>query len=273
MFSRVHAADGEAALLGPTEKLERLYEMACRDQWTVAGLDWSAVDVSGVPAPLRAAGAELFTQAHHGELTAMLAAARLLDRVDDPSARLFLATQVNDEARHTRFFENLLGRLEAPGEVRPSVATLMRSVYEAPTPEGVMLGMQVLIEGVAHSLFTAGARLFEALDAEGELAPPLRTVQQVVGVWLPQLLARDESRHIAFGLSFLTARIPELSLRERDALEAQVHGWGELVFEAAVDPDLLVGVGLDGDAMSRRCIDDLNLRLSQIGLEARLAPP
>lgn len=258
------------ALARPEAHLERLYELAARDQWTVAGLDWSAIDLSLVPAPLRQTAADLFAQLHFGELTAMSAAARLMAHLDDPAARLVCATQINDEARHARFFANLIARLGCEGRVRPSTEAMMREVAEHETPEGTMLGMQLLIEGAAHSLFLEGARAMSAL--EGPLPPQLAAARTVVCEWLPVLLGRDESRHIAFGLAYLRARVPALDGPRRDALEALVARWGAMLLESAREPDLIDGVGLDGLRLGARCVEDLNLRLAQIGLSTRIDP-
>ena len=111
------------------------------------------------------------------------------------------------------------------------------------------------------------------LETHGALTGPLLAAKTVVGEWLPRLLARDESRHIAFGLAWLRARVPELDRRGRHALEETVHRWEGRIRDAAEDPDLLDAVGLDGSLLSARCVEDLNLRLTQIGLEARFAPP
>ncbi|MFK7986907.1 MAG: ferritin-like domain-containing protein [Sandaracinaceae bacterium] len=247
--------------------------MASRDQWSVGGLDWSAVDLGAVPTPLACAAATLFSHAQLGELTAMMTASRLMERLDDPTARLVCATQIHDEARHSRFFENLVVRLGEPAPPRDSIRSLMREVYEHPSTEGMMLGMQILIEGMAHSLFSEGARVFASLDQLGALTGPLLAAKTVVGEWLPLLLGRDESRHIAFGLHYLRVRVPELDRSGRHALEETVEGWAARIHHAAEDPDLLDSVGIDGSLLSACCIADLNLRLSQIGLEARFEPP
>lgn len=260
------------AFARPDPHLDRLYELAARDHWTVGGLDWASIDLSAVPLPIRQAGAHLFAQLEFGELTAMMCAARMMDRLESPAARLVCATQVNDEARHARFFANLVARLGCEGQVRASTERLMREVYECDTAEGMMLGMQILIEGVAHSFFMEGARVFEAIEIEGELPPAFRAVRTVVGEWLPTLLARDESRHISFGLAYLRERLPELDRTRRHALEEKVAAWGEMVLESARDPDLIDAVGIDGIPLTRRCVEDLNLRLAQIGLETRIDP-
>lgn len=257
----------QSAFQAPDAALDRLYEMACRDQWTVAGLDWSALDLMMFPLSFRQAAADLFAQLQYGELTAMMAASRMMDRLPAGAARLMCATQVNDEARHVRFFANLVGRLGCEGRVRPSVHKLMAEVYEADTPEATMLGMQILIEGVAHSFFQEGARLFAELPA---LGPRFDAVKTVITDWLPRLLGRDESRHIAFGLHFLRARLPELAPAERAGLERKVERWGEMVHDMAVDPDVIDAVGVDGKRLGARCVADLNLRLAQAGVETRI---
>ena len=40
----------------------------------------------------------------------------------------------------------------------------------------------------------------------------------------------------------------------------------------ARDPDLLLGVGVDGEALCGPLVEDLNLRIVQVGLQARVAP-
>jgi hypothetical protein len=97
-------------------------------------------------------------------------------------------------------------------------------------------------------------------------------LKTVMGEWMPRLLARDESRHIAFGLHYLRQRIPRLDGTARHQLEAKVALWGEWVLEQTRDPDLVYGIGIDGEAACGQLIEDLNLRLGQVGLETRIAP-
>jgi hypothetical protein len=54
-------------------------------------------------------------------------------------------------------------------------------------------------------------------------------------------------------------------------LEEKVALWGDLVLEKARDPDLIVGV--DAAVLCARLIDDLNLRIGQVGLATRIPPP
>jgi hypothetical protein len=254
----------------PDAALDRIYELAGRDQWTVGELDWSAVELSACPLFIRQAAADVFAQIHYGELTALMTASRMMDRLPAGPARLVCASQINDEARHVRFFANLMHRLGCEGRLRPSVRALMNEVYEADTPEAMMLGMQILIEGVAHSFFHEGARIFSELPMQGPLFEAVRTVMVD---WLPHLLGRDESRHIAFGIHYLRARLPELGAAQRASLERHVERWGAAVHDMAADPDVVYAAGVDGARIGQRCVADLNLRLSQVGVETRIRVP
>jgi hypothetical protein len=247
--------------------LLRLYDVACRDQWTVAGLPWSRIELTALPLPIRQAAAEVFAQLHYGELTAMLSAARLLEQGPQGTFSLVCATQVNDEARHVRFFANLIGRLECTPAVRPSVRQLMGEVLAADSPELLMLGLTVMVEGVAHSLYQECARFFADFTVEG---PLFDAVRLVVVDWLPRLLARDESRHIALGLHYLKARLPELDGAQRARLERKVEHWGELLHAMADGSDIVASVGVDEPRLVARCLADVNLRLAQVGLSARV---
>jgi hypothetical protein len=252
---------------GPMDALERLCELAVRDQWRLETLDFSALDVSSLPLPFRQAGADAFAQLHWGERTALVAARRLALLLPPGLERRLVELQINDELRHVRFFEQVILHLGCEGRRRPSVERLMLEVEEARSAEELVLGMQILIEGAAHSLFLEAARWVDALpDEEG----PLRALRQVLGEWLP-LLARDESRHIAFGVHFLRERLPALSAPRLRQVEEKLAHWAEGVLEQARDPDLIEGVGLDGNALCDRLVEDLNLRISQVGLSTRIS--
>ncbi|KFE70331.1 hypothetical protein [Hyalangium minutum] len=251
---------------------ERLCELAARDQWRLEDLDWHTLDVAALPEEFRQTAADGFAQLQWGERTAQHAAARLVELLPEGSARAFLVTQRTDEARHVAFFERVMQVLGCEGRVRPSVQRLMREVQEADTPEALVLGMQILIEGVAHSLFQEAAKVVNGFEADESLAGPLQALKKVMGEWMPRLLARDESRHIAFGIHYLRQRLPRLDGASRRQLEEKVSLWGEWVLEQARDPDLVYGIGIDGEAVCGQLLEDLNLRLGQVGLETRIAP-
>lgn len=249
---------------------ERLCELARRDAWRLEELPWHELDVSDAPEELRQVAADAIAQLHWGERTAHLAAQRVARLLPEGAARRFALTQVEDEARHVAFFGKLMDVVGCEGRVRESVRALMAQVEAADTPELLLAGMQILIEGVAHALFVELSRVAkDAGELEGAFAS---SMLRVVGDWMPRLLGRDESRHIAFGLACLEERIPKLDAGARAALEARAADWGRQVRAQAEDPDLLFGLGVDGATLCARLIDDLNLRLAQVGLTTRIAP-
>lgn len=138
------------AFASPDRKMERLYELAVRDPWRVEDMDWDALEMHRVPKSLRQAAAHMFAQTHYGELAALLASARLVDLRPGLPARIFCSTQVNDEARHVRWFGRLMHELDCRGEVSEPIAGLMTEVCESETPEEVILGMQLMVEGLAQ---------------------------------------------------------------------------------------------------------------------------
>src|SRR5262245_11883467 len=105
--------DGEP--LRGSLSLERLRELALRDQWSLDALDIGSLDVSSLPEPFRQAGADAFAQLHWGERTALLAARRLCELLPAGRERAFVQTQLQDEARHVAFFEQVIARLGCEG--------------------------------------------------------------------------------------------------------------------------------------------------------------
>lgn len=247
----------------PDRCMQRLYALAQRQRWNEDDVPWATLDFHDVPEPIRAGVADLLTQVLYGELAAMLCAARLVQELPDLESKLVCATQVADEAKHVRWFVRLLQKLDRPGRVRAVTLQLMREVYAAPTTEEVVAGMQVLVEGMAHSSFAEA----EAMLAES----PLATLHAFVARWLDPMVAADERRHVAFGTAWLRANVPTLQQERRDALEATLARWGVLLADTATAPDLFTDYGLPWNRFAARCVADFNARLERCRLQYRLA--
>src|SRR5947208_1870346 len=111
--------------------IERLYELGKKRQWNASELAWDALDFSLVPLELKQGLADLLAQTHYGELGALTASARLVQRSPNLSDRLFGATQVTDEARHVEWFSRLLFQLDAPYTVMPALAEFIDGVVRS----------------------------------------------------------------------------------------------------------------------------------------------
>jgi hypothetical protein len=212
------------------DKLRALYARGLDMQWNVVrDLDWeqdanvsqfvTSFNVDGIPVHRSRFWKELdpgikqvvqkklfahtMSNILHGEQGAMLIASQLVNAAPDMDAKLFAATQTVDEARHVEVFSAYLKRLDKIYKITPGLAALLDDVTGAPSWLHKMVGMQVVIEGMALSYFRT-VRI--------ESGDPM--MLQILG-----LVSRDEARHVAFGVRYLPEVIPQLSDQERAALE------------------------------------------------------
>lgn len=258
------------AFTRPERHLERLYDLAVRDRWQLSDMDWDSIDFHAVPAHLRQSAATMFTQLHYGEMAALAGALKLAERSSRAAVRRFAATQAEDEVRHVRWFAQLLHKLDARAEVVPCVEELMKEMVECEDLDASVVGLHILVEGMAHSFFMEGARCFSRLNAVQRCLAPYRSAHTVLAEWLPNFLGRDEGRHIAFGMRFLEARLCDTSPTRRALLERRVQRWCDLLVDTARSPAIIAMPELDGVAIQNRCFRTINQRLASVGLVARV---
>jgi len=252
------------------QHFQRLIDLAHRHRWSVDDFDWQGVDLRSIPVHLRQGAANMFTQLLYGEITALVGAARLVAKHHSPLVQDFLRIQLEEESRHVEWFAHLIDKLGCEGKVNDSVLTLIDSVLDCDSTEGLVVGLHILVEGMAHSMFMEGARAFSKANKLASFMRPYRTAKKIVVDWMPDYLGKDESRHIAFGTRYLSQRVPDLCPAKRRRLENQIDVWAGLYQQAAYDPDVWPADGLDGTAIANRCVDTINHRLKIIGFEARI---
>jgi 1,2-phenylacetyl-CoA epoxidase catalytic subunit len=85
-------------------------------------------------------------------------AAQLLNAAPDPEARLYYATMVQDESRHTEAWLKLIGQIGGEGELDPYLAKLGHMFLEADTLEEKVFMMQVFFERLIIPRFRLIAR-------------------------------------------------------------------------------------------------------------------
>src|SRR5690606_27927474 len=171
----------------------RLYRQALASQWDPAtAIPWD--EARELPAPLEDAVVQVMTYLVENETAALLVPARFLGRVHPHFREVMqlLAVQVADEARHievfTRrasLFRDALGLSTAGGQA--SLATLL----DEPDFALASFLLSVLGEGTFLSL----------LWFLHEHAPDPITGR------VAELAARDEARHVAFGLGHLARHL------------------------------------------------------------------
>ena len=140
----------------------------------------------------------------HGEQGALSLSASLCQILKDPGAQEYAANQAREEARHvtafTRYVQKRWGTPLAPG---PTLSTLMDEIVRSPEVYKKLVGMQMLIEGLAMGAFaTINMRSND---------PVLRR--------LVQLVMTDEAFHHKFGKIWADKTVPQLSEEEHEKVE------------------------------------------------------
>jgi hypothetical protein len=212
------------------DELRRLYQKATEAQW-VAGrdIDWEqpidherfATTPLGGPLPMdrtsywrgldpetrweltrRTAGFRL-SQFLHGEQGALMVAAQLVNAVPHTDAKFYAATQTMDEARHVEVFARYVKKLDVVRPIAPPLRRILDATLETGDWMKKLVGMQIVVEGLALYSF----KEMRALTQE----PLLKELLTYV--------ARDESRHHAYGVQYIERCVPLLSAAERMELE------------------------------------------------------
>jgi hypothetical protein len=148
----------------------------------------------------------------HGEQGALSLSASLCDILLDPGAQEYAANQAREEARHVAAFGRYIAvRWGAPLPIGPVLGELLRDLVASPVVYKKLIGMQMLLEGLAMGAF-ANLHAF-ARD------PLLKR--------LVQLVMTDEAFHHRFGKIWADRTLPKLSREEHE----RVEDWTAHVFE------------------------------------------
>jgi hypothetical protein len=140
----------------------------------------------------------------HGEQGAFSLSASLVQIMRDPGAQEYAANQAREEARHVAGFTKYIqARYGTPIGCGKTLAALMNELVLAPEVYKKLVGMQMLIEGLAMGAFaTIHSRTQD---------PLLRRVVQ--------LTMADEAFHHRFGKIWADRTIPKLSEEEHERVE------------------------------------------------------
>jgi hypothetical protein len=143
----------------------RFYELAKRQEWVVGDVAWGQLPPvpEGKGSPERLARRmdvwrSVVMQQLQADVLAVEMAAQLLNAAPDPEARLYYATMVQDEARHTEAWLKLIGQVGGEGERDPHLDKLGHMFLEADTLEEKVFLMQVFFERLIIPRFRLIAR-------------------------------------------------------------------------------------------------------------------
>src|ERR1700750_489914 len=98
-----------------------------------------------------------FSSILHGEQGALNLSASLCHVLKDQGAQEYAANQTREEARHvTAFARYIQDRWGRPGECGAALKALLIEIIEAPEVYKKIVGMQMLVEGLAMGAFAHG---------------------------------------------------------------------------------------------------------------------
>ncbi len=135
----------------------------------------------------------------HGEQGALMVAAQLVNAVPHTDAKFYAATQTMDEARHVEVFARYIEKLDEIRPIAPSLKGILDTTLETGDWMKKLVGMQIVVEGLALYAF----REMRTMTEE----PLLKELLTYV--------ARDESRHHAYGVQYIERCVPCLSDAQR----------------------------------------------------------
>ncbi len=209
------------------QELESLYETAKKNQWNAStAIDWTrpvGQEGSVLNVHVVFEGTEFFprltaeekreveikasawrlSQFLHGEQGALLVASQLVNSIPELDCKLYASTQVVDEGRHVEVFEKYVKKLHKIYPVDPLLKDLIDRILASELWELKLLGMQMLIEGLAIAAFN----LMHKQTGDSTLRDLLDYVLQ------------DEGRHVNFGYFALRRAVPTMEAGRRELLE------------------------------------------------------
>ena len=153
-----------------------------------------------------------FSSILHGEQGALNLSASLCHVLRDQGAQEYAANQTREEARHvTAFARYIKARWGRPIQCSKELQDLLVDIIGSPEVYKKIIGMQMLVEGLAMGAF---ATFYQKLE------DPL-------GRQLMQLVMTDEAFHHKFGKIWADRTIPKLSAEEH----AIVEDWAAHCFQ------------------------------------------
>jgi hypothetical protein len=212
------------------EELRRLYVKAAEAQWIAErDVDWDrdidldlfATTPLGSPLPIektsywqsltrdqvqevtRKTASFRLSNFLHGEQGALMVASQLVNAVPHTDAKFYAATQTMDEARHVEVFARYIKKLDEIRPIAPPLKAVLDETLQTDDWLKKLVGMQIVVEGLALYSF----RDMRNLTQE----PLLKDILTYV--------ARDESRHHAYGVQYVDRCVPCIGDAEKKELE------------------------------------------------------
>ena len=262
-----------------------LYHRWEKQQWSTQDLDFSAdrqawSEVPETSKPVWISGFVVFFQ---GEVSVTNTLIPYLAAAPTEDQRIFLTTQLVDEARHAVFFDKFFREalmMEGPDiesilvRIRPLIHEAQRQILM----EGLVdVAQRIHDEPTNMDYLVEGVTLYHII-AEGTLA--LAGQRNMLNRnkrfgWYPGFqqgftaVARDESRHVLFGVKFLRDMVQE-NASFADVIRNTITRWmpqiQQTLYLAEPQRQVLVAFGEDPDDIINFGMNSLRKKLKVIGV-------
>jgi hypothetical protein len=225
------------------DKLERLYHVGQNNIWDGKQVLEALIKKHGqprLPDDKKESALKILSVLLWGELAAWAISADLAERIDDVEAKMAATSQAHDEARH---FYVLRDYLRAVGEPVPRLGGIGRrlliSILETPSLVNKLIGMQLMVEANALSIFRG--------LAESRIEPVLTEL-------LPYY-ERDEARHVGLGVMYLPRLLSRLSrLETLSVVTFQMRALGMIISAGLPMHEHFRKLGINARAMGERTV-------------------
>jgi len=212
-----------------SSNVSTLYEEAVARQWSATrDIPWN--ELEELPPEIEHAMCQLCTTLSEIEMIASDLPAKWMWRMNHEflEAKMFLCTQIMDEARHSEVFRK---RALANGggllKSRGGTETLLRTIIEAKTYTQATALLHLLGEGMILDLFR-----------QGEAIAPTNVEKRIF-----RMTMQDEARHVAYGTMHIRHAIDNDPDVEDEIHEALDHGEDAMV-QLGVAPDMSTALAM-----------------------------
>jgi hypothetical protein len=181
----------------------------------------------------------MLSQFLHGEQGALLVASQLVSCAPTYDAKLYAASQTFDEARHVEVFHKyIMDRVGFMYPINPNLKLLLDKILVDERWDLKFIGMQLVIESLALAAFNTQ----KLLARDPVMADVL------------ELVTRDESRHVAFGVTYMEEFVKSLSSEEREDRARFAYEACCVMRERIVATDVFEHYGWDIEEGRRRSL-------------------
>ncbi|GER82583.1 hypothetical protein KTAU_12200 [Thermogemmatispora aurantia] len=268
-----------------------LYQRWEKQQWSTQDIDFSAdrqqwSQIEEAARPVHISGFVVFFQ---GEVSVTHTLIPYCAAAPKEEQRIFLTTQLVDEARHSVFFDRFFREaLGFEGEdieaLLVQIRPLLRESERQILMEGLVeIGQRIQAQPEKLEHLVEGVTLYHIIT-EGTLAlagqRSMLNRNKRMG-WYPgfqqgfNAIARDESRHVLFGVRFLRDMVQE-DARYAEVIRDTIQKWmpqiHDILYLSDFQRALLSSFGEDPDELLRFGMNSLRKKLKVIGVPSDFLP-